>query len=86
MLLFRGKHVAAKITRGWTKGNIDHVAMVVRFEKGFNSGQVFFLESNAERGVCFRTWSDFVDNNTLYNQIFVRKLVCNRDKIFYDRF
>lgn len=86
LLLFRGKHMGAKITRGWTKGNIDHAAIVVRFEKGFNTGQVFFLESNAERGVCFRTWNDFVDNNTLYNQIFVRKLVCNRDKEFYDKF
>ena len=59
---------------------------MVRFEKGFNTGAIYFLESNAERGVCFRTWNDFVDNNTLYNQIFVRKLVCNRDKDFYDKF
>jgi hypothetical protein len=67
LLLFRGTHVAAKITRGWTKGNIDHAAMVVRFEKGFNTGIIYFLESNADKGVCFRTWSDFVEQNTLYN-------------------
>ena len=34
ILLFKGKRLASKLTRGVTNSNYDHVAMVLKFDKG----------------------------------------------------
>jgi len=33
IVLFRGSHFGAKLTRKWTNGSVDHAAMVIRLEK-----------------------------------------------------
>ena len=73
------------MTRGFTKGDADHCAIVMKFDK-FSKGVIFFLESVTDRGVCFSKWHDFLKTNQVYEQIFFRKLYCQRDKTFYDRF
>lgn len=56
---------------------------MVRYET-YNSTEVFFLESVADRGVSFVKWDEFVRVNNIYSEIFVRKLHCTRDDAFYD--
>ena len=85
LLLFRGSHFSGKMTRGFTKGDADHCGIVMRFDK-FSKGVIFFLESVTDRGVCFSKWDEFLKNNSIYEQIFFRKLTCVRDKAFYDKF
>ena len=84
LLLFRGRHVGAKITRTWTNGEVDHAAMIIRLEK-YNS-QIFLLESVMVNGVGFTSWEFFKANNSIYKQVFYRKLNCNRNNQFYDKF
>lgn len=55
----------------------------MRYET-YNSTEVFFLESVADRGVSFVKWDEFVRVNNIYSEIFVRKLHCTRDDAFYD--
>lgn len=57
VLLFRGKHFGAKITRGFSKSHFDHVAMVLKFESETNT--VFMLEATTNKGVAIVRWSNF---------------------------
>lgn len=54
--------MSGKLTRGFTKGDADHVAVIMKFDK-FSNGVLFFLESVTDRGVCFSKWDDFLKNN-----------------------
>lgn len=69
--------MSGKLTRGFTKGDADHAAVVMKFDK-FSNGVIFFLESVTDRGVCFSKWDDFLRTNKVYEQIFFRKLTCER--------
>lgn len=83
IVLFRGSHLGAKLTRTWTQGAVDHAAMVIRLEK---YDQIFLLESVMVKGVSLISWPLFKRTNKVYNQLFYRKLICNRDDEFYDKF
>jgi hypothetical protein len=65
IVLFRGSHLGAKITRKWTNGSVDHAAMVIRLEKYDN--QIFLLESVMVRGVSFVSFDFFKRTNKVYN-------------------
>jgi hypothetical protein len=65
IVLFRGSHLGAKLTRKWTNGSVDHAAMVIRLEKYDN--QIFLLESVMVRGVSFISWDFFKRTNKVYN-------------------
>lgn len=84
IILLRGNHIGGKLTRTFTKGECDHAAMVVRLENYEN--KIFLLESVMVRGVGFTSWEFYKENNTVYQQLFYRKLKCNRDNDFYDKF
>lgn len=43
ILLFRGKHFGAKLTRGFTQSKFDHVAMLLKFDADPN--EVYFLDA-----------------------------------------
>jgi hypothetical protein len=47
LLLFRGKNFGAKITRTYTGGDIDHVAMILKFDA--ERKEVFFLDATSNR-------------------------------------
>jgi hypothetical protein len=74
LLLFRGNHLGAKLSRGLTKGIVDHAAMIVRMANKFHGQDIFFLESVLQRGVCFTSWSNFKQNNLIYDEILYRQL------------
>lgn len=65
IVLFRGSHIGAKLTRTWTNGSVDHAAMVIRLEK--YDSQIFLLESVMVRGVSFISWPFFKNTNKVYN-------------------
>jgi hypothetical protein len=44
------------------------------------------LESVLQRGVCFTSWENFKNINMVYDEVFYRKLICNRDADFYEKF
>lgn len=46
ILLFRGKHFGAKITRGVTNSTFDHVAMILRFDS--ESDEIFFFDATGQ--------------------------------------
>lgn len=65
IILFRGSHLGAKLTRTWTNGSVDHAAMVIRLEK--YDDQIFLLESVMVKGVSFISWPFFKRTNKVYN-------------------
>ena len=83
ILLFRGNHLGAKLSRGLTSGIVDHAAMIVRMANKFHGQDIFFLESVMVRGVCFTSWANFKQNNKMYDEILYRRLECKRDDAFY---
>jgi len=50
LLLFRGHHMGAKLTRSLTSSNFDHVAMIIKLQK--NLDEVYFLEATEGAGVA----------------------------------
>lgn len=79
--------MGGKITRRWTKGHVDHAAMIIKLNKGqAGNSNLFMLESVMVRGVSFTSWEMFKGYNDIYDEVFYRKLNCVRDKTFYDNF
>lgn len=85
ILLFRGSHLGAKITRKWTHGHVDHAAMIVKLKRTMGNS-IFMLESVMVRGVSFASWDMFKKNNDIYEEVYYRKLNCKRDEEFYQKF
>ena len=85
IVLFRGNHLGGKLTRKWTKGHSDHAAMIVKLDT--QKGEViYFLESVLQRGVTFTSWENFKKINQIYDDVFYRKLNCERDEEFLSKF
>jgi hypothetical protein len=55
ILLFRGSQTGSKITRAFTGGYFDHVAMVLKFESDPN--EIYFVEATGNMGVSLNSWS-----------------------------
>jgi hypothetical protein len=81
ILLFRGKHFGAKITRSFSKSHFDHVAMILKFEAETNT--VFLLESTTNKGVNIVRWNNFrLWKDEYYENVFYRQLECERSEEF----
>lgn len=77
VILFRGKHFGAKLTRSWSKSHFDHVAMVLKFEA--EKDTIFLLESTTNKGVAIvrwnnlRLWKDDYYEHVVYRQLEVER-------------
>ena len=67
------------LSRKFTNGNSDHAAIIVKIEQ-FKGTMLYMLEAVLQRGVCFTSWDNFRNLNMVYDEVFYRKLNCNRDK------
>lgn len=72
ILLFRSKGVVAKMQRGITRGEFDHIALIMCYA----SGKVILLEATDKDGVACLEWDYFVKMNwnTMYSRLVYRSL------------
>ena len=72
ILLFRSKGVVAKMQRGLTRGDFDHIALIMCFA----SGKVILLEATDKDGVACLEWDYFIKMNwhTMYSRLVYRSL------------
>jgi hypothetical protein len=76
LLLFRSKHVGAKIQRSFTRSQFDHVALLLKYQ----NGEIVLLEATGKQGVGLSRWRTFKKNNwhLLYSKMVYRKLEMDR--------
>mmetsp|Transcript_13139 Transcript_13139/g.19170 ORF Transcript_13139/g.19170 Transcript_13139/m.19170 type:complete len:240 (-) Transcript_13139:380-1099(-) len=76
IVLFRSKNLAAKLMRGLTRSQYDHVALALRYE----SGDIALLEATNNEGVNIVYWEDFYFNDWFreYDRIVFRHLEVHR--------
>ncbi|CAD8084322.1 unnamed protein product [Paramecium primaurelia] len=74
--LFRGQSPLSKIYRAFTGDNFDHVALLLRY----NKGELFLLESMGQTGVNLLSWDTFMQSNwhNLYQQMVYKQLEVNK--------
>jgi hypothetical protein len=72
ILLFRSKGVVAKFQRGFTRGEFDHIALIMCFA----SGKVILLEATDKDGVACLEWDYFIKMNwhLMYSRLVYRSL------------
>jgi hypothetical protein len=82
VLLFTTKNFVAGVQRTFTGSDIDHVAMLLRY----NSNEIVLLESTGNLGVSLCRWSLFIQNRwqLLYKKIVWRKLHFKRRQKFIE--
>lgn len=81
-MLFKGKKFGAKITRGVTHSEFDHVAMVLKFE---DDPEVHMLDATLS-GVNITSWSELATfKDEVYKKIVWRQLETERDSEFWER-
>ena len=76
IVLFRSKNLTAKLMRGLTRSQYDHVALALRYE----SGDIALLEATNNEGVNIVYWEDFYFNDWFreYDRIVFRHLEVHR--------
>uniref|UniRef100_A0A0G4FYN5 PH domain-containing protein n=1 Tax=Chromera velia CCMP2878 TaxID=1169474 RepID=A0A0G4FYN5_9ALVE len=76
LLLFRSKTKRAKIQRLFTRGEYDHVGVLLRFK----NSQLALLEATGDSGVGIVTWEEFVYNEwqDLYDRLVLRRVYFDR--------
>ena len=79
ILLFRNNQKGGMLSKKSTNANSDHAAIVVKVEQAKGT-MLFMLEAVPKRGVCLTSWDNFRNLNMVYDEVFYRKLNCNRDK------
>lgn len=84
LLLFKSRTAASLALRVATLSSYDHIAILFTVE----SGEIFMIESLGRTGVQVISLDWFLGNcwNLLYTKIAHRKLICNRDAVFYSQF
>ena len=72
VLLFRSKGMVAKFQRGFTRGEFDHIALIMCFA----SGKVILLEATDKDGVACLEWDHFIKMNwhLMYSRLVYRSL------------
>lgn len=72
ILLFRSKGFVAKMQRGITRGDFDHIAMLMCFA----SGKIILLEATEKDGVACLEWDYFIKMNwhQMYSKLVYRSL------------
>lgn len=82
ILLFKSKQFGAKITRGFTQSDYDHVAMVLRFE---DDEEVYIIDATVS-GVNITAWEEICKfKDKLYSKIVWRKLCIDRNDEFVEK-
>lgn len=78
LLLFRTNAKVAQLQRLVTRGQFDHVALIVRFT---NTNRLCLLEAMGETGVSLVEWESFVSNSwhKLYSRTVYRRVDFERD-------
>ena len=68
------------VTRAFTRGFFDHVAMVLKFDQDEN--EVYFVEATGNHGVALNKWSNIkahVGINKFYERIIFRHVDFERN-------
>lgn len=82
ILLFKGKKLGSKITRGITNSEFDHIGMVLKFE---DDEEVYMLDATLA-GVNITSWRQLWSyKDKLYSKIVWRKLYIKRNDEFIER-
>ncbi|CAD8080464.1 unnamed protein product [Paramecium primaurelia] len=76
LLLFETNNTGAKLQRVFTNTKYDHVAIAIKMANKY----LFVFDANADTGVTFMEWSQFIEINDLYEKLAIRKLM-NVDRI-----
>ncbi|CAD8107007.1 unnamed protein product [Paramecium primaurelia] len=78
LLLFETNNTGAKLQRIFTNTKYDHVAIAIKMANKY----LFIFDANADTGVTFLEWSQFIEVNDLYEKLAIRKLMnVNRSEI-----
>ncbi|CAD8128527.1 unnamed protein product [Paramecium sonneborni] len=72
LLLFETNNTGAKLQRVFTNTKYDHVAIAIKMANKY----LFVFDANADTGVTFMEWSQFIEINDLYEKLAIRKLIC----------
>ncbi len=56
LLLFRGKHFASAMARGFTNSHFDHAALILKFDA--SATDMFFIECTGKYGVAINKWAN----------------------------
>ena len=68
------------ITRAFTRGNFDHVAMVLKFD--LDENEVYFVEATGTYGVELNKWSNIkncIGNSKFYERVVFRHVDFERN-------
>jgi hypothetical protein len=68
------------VTRALTRGNFDHVGMVLKFDSDEN--EVYFVEATGNHGVALNKWSSikgYIGINKFYERIIFRHVDFERN-------
>ncbi|CAD8097940.1 unnamed protein product [Paramecium primaurelia] len=71
LLLFETNNTGAKLQRVFTNTKYDHVAIAIKMANKY----LFVFDANADTGVTFMEWSQFIEVNDLYEKLAIRKLI-----------
>ena len=76
LLLFRGKSTLSKMQRAVTRGDYDHVALLIKYP----SKKISLFEVTGVEGVAVLLWDDFIfyQWQSLYSRLTYKKLVWDR--------
>lgn len=64
LLLFETNNTGAKLQRVFTHTKYDHVAIAIKMANKY----LFVFDANADTGVTFMEWSQFIEVNDLYEK------------------
>jgi hypothetical protein len=82
IILFKGKKLGSKITRGITNSEFDHIAMVLKFE---DDEEVYMIDATLS-GVNVTSWQQLCTyKDKLYSKIIWRKLHVKRNDDFIEK-
>lgn len=68
------------VTRAFTRGNFDHVGMILKFDSDEN--EVYFVEATGNHGVAFNKWSNIKNHigiNKFYERVIFRHVDFERN-------
>jgi hypothetical protein len=73
------------LTRALTRGNFDHVGMVLKFDSDEN--EVYFVEATGNNGVALNKWSNIkihIGINKFYERVIFRHVDFERNDEMVD--
>jgi hypothetical protein len=85
ILLFRANYKGGKLIRFLTRGEIDHVAMILKFSSDIDDddNEVYLFDATQDNGVALTKWSTIRNHigksNSMYAECIYRKVNFNRN-------